>query len=186
MINLNSISASLNASKVIKILTSLKAHPHWSEKLNQTNLLEPFTRHEPPQAIRISDFINKISKPLNIPFYVIWTWMCSDFRTNGLDPFVATENYLRTLLCDEDYKKIKTCNGPMNFRKALKTQRLRLGLSLGEMANKVGVIRDKIIVLEREKNYNSWPRCDTLNAVLPFYELHPVEFLLLALKVAEP
>jgi DNA-binding XRE family transcriptional regulator len=182
LIALNHVPTSLNATKVIRVLRSLKTHPHWENLITQTNLLVTFSKQNPPQAIRVADFITKISRPLGIPFYIIWTWMCTDFQTNNLDPFLATDNYLKALLCEADYKRLKDYKGPLNFRKALKRQRIKLGLSLGKMADKIGIQRDKIIVLEREENYTSIPRCDTLNAVLPFYELHPVELLLLAIK----
>ena len=184
MIALNHITARLNANKVIKVLDSLQTHPRWSEPIIQSNILVRFATN-PPEASRISDFIKKISIPLEIPFYIIWTWMCSDFTIHNLDPFVATENYLRTLLSEDNYEKIKNHKGPINFRKALRAQRTTLRLSLNEMADKVGVDRDKIAVLERKGNYTSMPRWDTLNAILPAYELHPIELLLLAINVAE-
>lgn len=177
----------LNHRGLLHALASLQINKTWSSRISKTQIFEKFLGYNPPEAIRLSDFHSKICLPLGIPFYLLWVWLCTDFSIPlGADPFAAAEHYLKEKLSEEEFLKITESNGPVNFRKALRIQRKNLKLSLAGMANKVGVNKDKINVLERKENGTSMPRCDTLNRVLPFYELHPLELFLLALKDEDP
>ncbi len=180
-------SARLDYHGLLHALTLLQTDSTWKQKLSELRIFDKVSNYYHPEAIRLSDFLTKVSIPLDIPFYLLWVWMCSDFFIPvGVDPFTAAENYLKKMLSPGEYLQVTNNKHPVNLRKGLRLQRNALHLSLAQMADKIGVNRDKIAVLERRTNQTSMPRCDSLNAVLPFYELHPVELYVLALKDEDP
>ena len=177
----------LNYRGLLHALTNLQIDKIWALRLSKEKIFEKFLGYNPPEANRLSDFHTKICIPLEIPFYLLWVWLCTDFSIPlGSNPFESAEQYLRERLSEEDFLKVIRSEGPINFRKALRARRNSLGLSLAQMADKVGVKKDNIASLERKKNGTSMPRCDTLNKVLPFYGLHPIELYVLALKDEDP
>ena len=181
------LTVGLTHHGLLRALDLLRKKPNWSTLLSQTDIFNKFSSQNPPEGTRLADFLKKVAVPLGIPFYVLWVWMCTDFSIEeNQDPFTAAENYLKSKLTAEEYQQVTQNEGQLNFRKALRLRRKVLSLTLGQMAKRVGVIRDKIAVLERKENGNSMPRCDSLNAVLPFYELHPLELYVLALSKEDP
>lgn len=178
---------SLDYHGLLNVLSLLRITPDWEQRLSKTKILKKFSKSSPPEGIRLFDFLTKVSIPLEIPFYLLWVWMCTDFFIPyGMDPFEAAEEYIRDRLTDEDAQLMINDKGPLNLRKALRLRRNALGLSLAQMAKEAGVKRDRISVMERESNESSMPRCDTLNRLLPSYKLHPVELYVLALKHGGP
>lgn len=168
---------------LLHALSLLQCNPIWKTLLSKTDIFKKFSDKNPPAGNRLADFINKVSIPLGIPFHILWVWLCTDFSlSQDDDPFLSANKYLKEKLNPEDYLQVTQNEEPINLRKGLRIKRSVLKLSLAEMASLVGVNRDKISVLERKDNDASLPRCDTLNQVLPFYGLHPVELYALALK----
>ncbi len=181
------LAVGLDYHGLLQALALLQTNPIWTQSLLQTDLLNRLSGKDHPEAIRLADFQKKVCQPLGIPFYILWVWMCTDFLIPiGEDPFVAADNYLKERLSPDEYIQVTTNKRTINLRKALRLKRTDLKLSLGQMAYRVGVERDQIAVLERKTNGTSMPRCDSLNAVLPAYELHPLELYVLALKEEDP
>lgn len=139
---------------------------------------------------RIRDIINFVCYRCGIQIPFVWAWMCTDFPFQDLDAYswkVATVSYVEGKLSGTDFPAMENVASLLarkgmvpNLRTALKSQRRRLGLSLGEMAFRLGMERGDVASLERGCCPTSIPRCDTLNIAIECYEIHPIRLLQLA------
>lgn len=144
---------------------------------------------------RLSDIMNLVCHRCFVHLPFAWAWMCSDFPLRMLGPSdweALTIGYLDDRLRGRSYIQMEELSLRMrdegrlpNIRAALKLQRGALGMSLSDMAVRLGVDRGFVASLEHGCHPSSMPRCHTLNKVLPAYELHPVRLLQLSYLVSE-
>lgn len=141
-------------------------------------------------APRIGDIVNFVCYRCAVPLPFAWAWMCTDFPVATMDSSnwrSITESYIERNLFGlgfaemEDLSSSFVGNGLRpSLRLALKSQRRLLGLSLNEMASRLGVDRESVAALEHGCFPMSIPRCRTFNEVMAGYEVHPVRLLQLA------
>lgn len=139
---------------------------------------------------RIRDIIDFVCYRCGIQIPFVWAWMCTDFPFQDLDAHswkAITVSYVEGKLFGTDFPAMENVASLLarkgivpNLRTALKSQRRSLGLSLGDMAFRLGMERGDVASLERGCCPTSIPRCRTFNKVMVGYEIHPVRLLQLA------
>lgn len=141
-------------------------------------------------APRISDIVNFVCYRCAVPLPFLWAWMCADFPVSDLDASnwrSITISYIERNIFGFDFTEMESISSNLrlnglrpSLRAALKSQRRLLGLSLNEMALRLGVKRGDVAALEHGCSPMSIPRCRTFNNVMVGYEVHPVRLLQLA------
>ena len=141
-------------------------------------------------APRISDIVNFVCYRCAVPLAFAWAWMCTDFPSSNLDMSnwrSITQSYIEENLVGLGFVEMKALSSSFfenglrpSIRLAFKNQRRILGLSLNEMASRLGVDRKDVAALEHGCFPMSIPRCGTFNKAMVGYEIHPVRLLQLA------
>lgn len=142
------------------------------------------------ESPRIRDVINCVCHRCGVPLSFAWAWMCTDFPLSNLDTSnwrTITQSYIEKNLVGLGFVEMKELSSNFlenglrpSIRLAFKSQRRILGLSLNEMASRLGVERKDVAALEHGCFPMSIPRCRTFNKVMAGYEIHPVRLLQLA------
>lgn len=146
---------------------------------------------------RINDIVNCVCHRCGVRLSFVWAWMCSDFPFSSISPSTwesVTISYIEDKLegvCFHEMEsiaiRVRSIGCFPSIRSALKQQRMRLGVSLLQMAVRLGVGRNDVASLEHGCFPLSTPRCHTLNMALKGYEIHPIRLLQLSfLVVAHP